>query len=927
MSVSQILVAKDGTKMGKRIILEGEPGIGKSTLLSKLALDWARGTMPMPFSLVLFLEGKSIKSGDIVSHLHSNVLPENFKFSKENIKNLLDNPEIQEKTLILVDAFDEIRKGDERIGKLISGKEFSRCTVLVTSRPNYANTLFKYFDSSYVLPGYQLPMRQEFIHNYVRETGSSAETFTILEKSLFENDTISDLSRIPLYLSYLCMLVEDYQGALPESRTELYEDVVQLVIRKTSLRLGLDIHECYEAFKEICYIAFLSILVDRVQFEESDFNEVCSKPEIALQLGLLTQQMTKSRLNPIKTFSFSHKSLQEFLAAKFLRLRNDRERLQVLTKKQKDKRWNMVIVFLSGLLKGDNDALDMLYRQVICKDLIVSLQNISMLSANYSSHVQFHLGLQCLSESGIFDTFEELSEQIVPHCFLYSVPTCHYCLQGLVVALSRKPLHHKPELVIYGMDIGTYESFDYKLLEVMSACMFPPALVFANMVSVSALIEYLKKCCSARNDLEQLYIYMQPWLLPEPDGIREDDQELLMALSQLISLRSLVFDGSFCSALKGADVLAEELQIVLSMILANLGPFLQVLALKNHILSHTSADLLRKHITICALLTKVYLVDVHIEDTAFSMIMVRLAVLGTIKCLTLINCMVVTSEENRCMSLRSIEKVIHDNHLESFTFGYINLQGLEITPLLKAISSMSKLKSLRLEGPNVFSKDATLDILAAITCVTSLKKLELIQFGLTQYTVPMLCECIWELQNLEFLELCGNEIGNCRAFRQLCRVFNSVKSLKNLILEQCGITDKNLEFLTPLFHKVNLRVLSLMGNDICTTETVTKQLLGNISNSSSLRNLHIYFSKFSLPLAEMFAESLSGNRFLEELSISCRPTKDLIEKQSFQKAYRCFISKLPSLTSFRLGFADDPRINHAPRKSQHELWREICLDL
>ena len=190
----------------------------------------------MPFELVLFLEGKSIKQSDLLTHIHSNILPENHQFNKENSKKLLDNPGVQEQTLILIDAYDEIRKADDRIGKLISGKELSRCMVLMTSRPNYANSLFKYFDSSYVLPGFQLSMKQDFIKKYIKETGSSESNFHVLEKSLLQNDTISDLSRIPLYLSYLCMLVEDCEGVLPESRTELYEDVIQLLIRKTSLR-------------------------------------------------------------------------------------------------------------------------------------------------------------------------------------------------------------------------------------------------------------------------------------------------------------------------------------------------------------------------------------------------------------------------------------------------------------------------------------------------------------------------------------------------------------------------------------------------------------------------------------------------------------------------------------------------------------------
>ncbi len=37
-----------------------------------------------------------------------------------------------------------------------------------------------------------------------------------------------------------------------------------------SFRSQYEIHECYEAFKEMCYLAFIGILVDRVQFDEQD---------------------------------------------------------------------------------------------------------------------------------------------------------------------------------------------------------------------------------------------------------------------------------------------------------------------------------------------------------------------------------------------------------------------------------------------------------------------------------------------------------------------------------------------------------------------------------------------------------------------------------------------------------------------------------
>ena len=73
---------------------------------------------PVPFDLVILLEGSNIHSGDIKEVIKNNILP--FAKSKETMR-LLEDPKIQERTLILLDGFDEIQNPEKKLLPILSG--------------------------------------------------------------------------------------------------------------------------------------------------------------------------------------------------------------------------------------------------------------------------------------------------------------------------------------------------------------------------------------------------------------------------------------------------------------------------------------------------------------------------------------------------------------------------------------------------------------------------------------------------------------------------------------------------------------------------------------------------------------------------------------------------------------------------------------
>ena len=105
---------KDGN-IPKRILVQGETGIGKSTFVKKLAVDWAeqKDDALKKFKLVLALPLRNVYTcktlDDIISF--SQLFPKDEETSTDDLLSYIrDN---QEKVLLVFDGYDEYRTGTE----------------------------------------------------------------------------------------------------------------------------------------------------------------------------------------------------------------------------------------------------------------------------------------------------------------------------------------------------------------------------------------------------------------------------------------------------------------------------------------------------------------------------------------------------------------------------------------------------------------------------------------------------------------------------------------------------------------------------------------------------------------------------------------------------------------------------------------------
>ena len=353
-------------------LVEGSPGIGKTTFCLKLAYDWARETVPTNSSFpklefVLLLKCRDIDK-DIMEAIKEQLLPEDMKeetwakFS-EFIKDIHN----QEKILIILDGLDELpEKSKQFVDKLLCRRILPFCYVLVTCRQEKGIDVRKNFEFDLLLEikGFTEDDAYCYIKKHFQNVGpkhsSKGET---LAKEVKENTLLNALRNNPLNLLLLCVIYEDYDGKLPTSRTELYQVIVQCLLRRYCAKHSLAVLEdntLEKRFDEdilaLGELAWTCLLNDRQSFREEELakREVKNKNLVARKIGLLyKEERLKRILRSQYEYWFLHKTFQEYLAAAFIVHKLQKGELNVFQYTTFDdlvQKYRQVFHFVSGML-------------------------------------------------------------------------------------------------------------------------------------------------------------------------------------------------------------------------------------------------------------------------------------------------------------------------------------------------------------------------------------------------------------------------------------------------------------------------------------------------------------------------------------------------------------------------------------------------
>ena len=360
-------------------LVEGSPGIGKTTFCLKLAYDWAHGKIPADcsfpkFELMLLLKCRDIHK-DIMETISEQLLPEDIEEkTKEGLFDFIKDIHNQEKTLIVLDGLDELPQGSEQfVDKLLQRRILSFCYVLATSRQERGiDVRRKYcFDILLEIKGFTESDAFEYIRKHFKNVDPlHSPKGESLIKEIQENTLLHALRNNPLNLLLLCVIYEDYEGNLPSSRSELYQVIVLCLLRRHCGKHNLEAPQDNNALEKqfensilaLGELAWMCLLSDRYCFRESELAmlERRYKGLVSRHLGLVYKEESLRKIKPQHEYYFLHKTFQEYLAAVFIahKLRGGELRLfERLSFHELVKKYREVFLFVSGILGRDASIL------------------------------------------------------------------------------------------------------------------------------------------------------------------------------------------------------------------------------------------------------------------------------------------------------------------------------------------------------------------------------------------------------------------------------------------------------------------------------------------------------------------------------------------------------------------------------------------
>ena len=390
ISVEDVLQPTDSS-LSLRVVIDGPPGIGKTTLCRKLLNMWSNGTLVhQQYDLVLYCPLRNSKIAtattlaDLFVRQRYEVPVVTEWFEKRNGEGLL----------IIFDGWDELSeqlRQSSLAASIICKDKLDQCSVIVTSR-SYAsssllkmNTLSRHVQvigfseteiSTVIIQTLQkdTKLAQELIDKK-REDDKNRNLFTTTQSSkdsqlavklindLKVRNDVQSLCYVPLVCSMVILVYCKEGGHLPTTLTQLYENFIQQTIRRhveMKPRHGINPYkigslsslssQLAKPLQEMCQLAYNNLVNTRMTFT-SDQLQSLSEAVKEDYLGLMTTFIEYDE----EKYQFLHLSIQEFLAAWWI-AKHEKKTEEVFKDHFDDDHFRMCLRFVAGLTHLEHES-------------------------------------------------------------------------------------------------------------------------------------------------------------------------------------------------------------------------------------------------------------------------------------------------------------------------------------------------------------------------------------------------------------------------------------------------------------------------------------------------------------------------------------------------------------------------------------------
>jgi NACHT domain len=320
----------------RRVLIEGLPGSGKTSLALRLLHSWATRTDPWlsnAIQIAILIPLRELRtSGQSLSHfIGKTLLPRaalgNGKDSFSRVWRRLTA--LEEKLLIVIDGDydDELLTGEAT--DLLEGRLLPDARVVITMcAGRRANMIAPFVQRRVLLTGLQLNHVARLTQQYFLGKRIPDGASRYLDALGEESNPLRDLATWPLGWILLCVMFEEGGGTLPSPDAplhEIYNAMFRCMVSRSLVRRGDSPSDCTEMpthckklLAEFGKLALSGINNGCFVYQESDVKIVCRGLEVT-ELGFLTRGLQFSRGGRRgEVFHVIHPAFSEFLAAYYV---------------------------------------------------------------------------------------------------------------------------------------------------------------------------------------------------------------------------------------------------------------------------------------------------------------------------------------------------------------------------------------------------------------------------------------------------------------------------------------------------------------------------------------------------------------------------------------------------------------------------------
>ena len=404
--------SRDGT-VPRCVLVEGAPGIGKSTLAWEVCHKWEELESVKQYELVVLVRLREKKAQE--ARCLGDLLPCDVT---TNIKELLAAIGEGKCMLIICDGFDELPREQRQEGSvyldLLKGKLLPEATVIVTSRPSVSANIWTLCQHNIDRHLEVIGFTKEDIKRFA-ESVFSEDIFTGFLSYITSNPPVYGMMYIPLNAVIVALIYRnsyDTNTPFPTTMTQLFDALTRALIRRhlvstcqvpceycmpLSLQHAEDIGKLpplvAQQFIQLARVAYENLLEKKYVFTDlgEDFEH----------LGMLKKTTSLNVCTgPGCSYSFLHLTLQEYFAALHIAIMNS-------SCFEPIKKESVVVRLLAGICRRDYYHSQPVYQELVkfliihCLDEIMSLQLIhcayecpnimDSVKVDYSKHDRIHV--------------------------------------------------------------------------------------------------------------------------------------------------------------------------------------------------------------------------------------------------------------------------------------------------------------------------------------------------------------------------------------------------------------------------------------------------------------------------------------------------------------------------------------------------------